>query len=505
MFGRRITVEAVAGWLAFLVPLGVYTACLSSSVAFWDTGEMETVPYILGIAHQTGFPVFVLTGWVFSHLFPFGTVAWRLSFMSAIAMALAARMVFAALRELEIPASVALGASLVFALVDIVWERGSRTEVQAFATMFAAIGCVCAIRWQRTANPRALFGLCASIGLGIATHAIELMLVPGFVLIILSRVKELTAKRALAGTALLVVPLLTYLYIPLRAAYVLAHHVDPTLALGLPPGRPFWDYNDPSSLSKFWYYINGDKADVNSGLAGMLSLARWGSVWSEYSSTLWEQFGPAAIAAALVGLVIALVRWPILMASLTVSALLPVLFVLNFDEADVQRYFLFSLWLFSVFAGIGASGIFYALLRKQKRAAAALAALSLMGIVVWLGTVNQGLFGQRDNHDSDMFLNQMRTLTPDNAVIVANWLTAPAMGYSAYVEHSFGNRVVVTGWPADYQNFYTRWLRTRPLFIRAERPFSLTVPQLSVELVDPAAQLYSVRLKRPPVYRSGHQ
>jgi hypothetical protein len=495
MFGRRLTFDAVAGWLAFLLPLGVYTACLSSSVSFWDTGEMETVPSILGIAHPTGFPVFVLTGWLFSHLIPVGTVAWRLSFMSAIAMAVAARMVFTALRELEIPAPVALGASWLFAFVNIVWERGSRTEVQAFEAMFAAIGFVCAVRWQRKADPRAFLGLCASIGLGLATHAIELMLVPGFALIVLSRIKELTVRRALTGLALIVVPLATYLYIPLRSAYLLAHHVDPTLALGLPPGRPFWDYDDPSSPSKFWAYINGDKGPVSSGLAGMFSLAHWGSVWSVYGSTLWSQYGPAAVVAALAGLGIALVRWPVLTLCLSVSALLPVLFVLNFDEADVERYYLCSLWLFAVFAGIGVSGIFYVFAGKRKHIATALATLSLLGIVAWLSSVNQTLFAQRDNHDSDQFLTQMRKLTPDNAVIVANWLTAPAMGYASYVEGSFGHRVVVTGWPADYQYLYLGWLRTRPLFIRAEDPFSITIPQLSVKLVDATAELYEVTMK----------
>ncbi|HTV74172.1 MAG TPA: DUF2723 domain-containing protein [Candidatus Acidoferrales bacterium] len=501
MFARRSTLEAIAGWLAFLVPLGVYTACLTSSVSFWDTGEMETVPYILGIAHQTGFPVFVLMGWLFSHLLPFGTVAWRLSFMSAIAMAIAARMVFTALRELAIPAPVALAASWLFAFGDIVWERGTRTEVQAFATMFAAIGFACAIRWCRKADQRALYGLFLSIGLGLATHPIELMLLPGFAVVILSRFEELTARRLLTGLALAVAPLVTYVYIPLRAAYLLNHHVDPTLSLGLPPGRPFWDYNDPSSLSKFWDYINGDKSDVNAGLAGMLSISHWGDVWSQYGSTLLAQYGPVAIAAALVGLVSSLRRWPMMTASLALTALLPVLFVLNFDEADVERYFLASLWLFAVFAGVGAYSVFVGLFVRNRAAGLGAATLTLLGVVVWLATMNQGLFGQRDDHDADAFLKQMRALTPPNAVIVANWLTAPAMGYAAYVEHSFGDRIVVAGWPTDYQSFYPNWLRRRPVFIRAENPFQLSVPGLQASLVDAAAELYAVT----PVSRKGAQ
>ncbi len=56
------------------------------SVDYWDTGEMQTVPWILGIAHPTGFPAFVLGGFLFSHLVPIGSVAFRMSLFSGIAM-----------------------------------------------------------------------------------------------------------------------------------------------------------------------------------------------------------------------------------------------------------------------------------------------------------------------------------------------------------------------------------------------------------------------------------
>ncbi|MGH7709276.1 MAG: protein O-mannosyl-transferase family, partial [Vulcanimicrobiaceae bacterium] len=82
--------STLPGWLAFLGPLVLYVASLSPAVAFWDTGEMQTVPWILGIAHPTGFPLFTLLGWAFSHVVAIDTVAWRISLLCALATAAAA-------------------------------------------------------------------------------------------------------------------------------------------------------------------------------------------------------------------------------------------------------------------------------------------------------------------------------------------------------------------------------------------------------------------------------
>jgi len=63
-----------------IVPLAIYLLSMSSYPDGWDTGEMQTVPYMLGITHPTGFPLFVLSGWVFSHVVAISTVAWRMNF-----------------------------------------------------------------------------------------------------------------------------------------------------------------------------------------------------------------------------------------------------------------------------------------------------------------------------------------------------------------------------------------------------------------------------------------
>jgi 4-amino-4-deoxy-L-arabinose transferase-like glycosyltransferase len=187
--------------LAFLVPLALYVASVSPWVAFWDTGEMQTVPYILGIAHPTGFPAFVLAGWAFTHTFAFGTVAWRMGLLCSLAMAGAALLVYSLAETLDAEPPVALGAALLFAVGSVAWTRGTRAEVHAFVALFGAMALVSAARWCRTGDRRWLLWLGVAVGLGLATHLVVGLLLPGIAVLVLWRMRELSRRGGGGGGA----------------------------------------------------------------------------------------------------------------------------------------------------------------------------------------------------------------------------------------------------------------------------------------------------------------
>src|SRR6185312_7734043 len=74
---------------AFAIPTAIYVASASHEPASWDTAELQGVPYILGISHPTGFPFFVLLGYVWSHVVAVGSVAFRMNAMSAVCIGIA--------------------------------------------------------------------------------------------------------------------------------------------------------------------------------------------------------------------------------------------------------------------------------------------------------------------------------------------------------------------------------------------------------------------------------
>ncbi|MBD5635404.1 MAG: DUF2723 domain-containing protein, partial [Candidatus Eremiobacteraeota bacterium] len=146
----------MSGAVAFVIAAIFYVPALLPGVAFWDTGEMQTVPYLLGIAHPTGFPLFVLGGWLFSHALPLGIPAWRLSLFSCLASAGAAGALAVFITDLTASAYVGIAGALVFALGDVAWTRGVRAEVHDLALLFVALGVAAAGRASRDRSPRAL-------------------------------------------------------------------------------------------------------------------------------------------------------------------------------------------------------------------------------------------------------------------------------------------------------------------------------------------------------------
>ena len=65
---RILSRPSYASLSVALIAFVVYVQTMAPAVGFIDDGELATVCYTLGIAHPTGYPLFTLIGWVFSHL-----------------------------------------------------------------------------------------------------------------------------------------------------------------------------------------------------------------------------------------------------------------------------------------------------------------------------------------------------------------------------------------------------------------------------------------------------
>ena len=66
----------------FVLALVVYRATMLPGVGAWDTAENQTVPPLLGTMHPTGFPAYVILGWLANQvLAPFGSTAFRMKLL----------------------------------------------------------------------------------------------------------------------------------------------------------------------------------------------------------------------------------------------------------------------------------------------------------------------------------------------------------------------------------------------------------------------------------------
>jgi hypothetical protein len=190
--------------LALILGLGsfaLYLATLAPTVLFADGGEFQFVPYILGIAHPTGYPLYLLLGWVWSHALPVGDVAYRMNLFSALWAALAVGLSYPlALHVIRRGASVinpttaqlaAMTAAATFAAGQTFWSQAIMAEVYSFNAFFVVL--VLLLSFHLTKHPtaegaqasstayfaRRSLALAAIYGLSLTHHPTMLLLLPG--------------------------------------------------------------------------------------------------------------------------------------------------------------------------------------------------------------------------------------------------------------------------------------------------------------------------------------
>jgi len=210
---RRIGLALCVG-----LPLLIYLPDLSPYVGRADTFEFQVVAPQLGIAHPSGYPLYILIGKLFSIL-PVGSPAWRVNLSSAVFAALAAGMLFLTLCEITTQHRViSTFAALTLAFSPTLWSRAIEAEVYALNTFLVTLGLWLATHGVTGKSPTAkvlpAFGLLT--GVAMASHitlgALALMILP----LLLNARPRLKFRTWLHTAALGITGLLLYLYIPLR-------------------------------------------------------------------------------------------------------------------------------------------------------------------------------------------------------------------------------------------------------------------------------------------------
>jgi hypothetical protein len=155
--------------IVVVVAFGLYVKTLSPTVSFFDSGELISAAYSLGVAHPPGYPLYVLLGWLFAHLPVGSNVAYRLNLMSAFFATLAALMVYyitytliacarPGLRGASKPAGAAaermiypiisMAAAFLFAFSVTPWQHAIIAEVYSLNAFFCGLIVLLLLKWR---------------------------------------------------------------------------------------------------------------------------------------------------------------------------------------------------------------------------------------------------------------------------------------------------------------------------------------------------------------------
>ena len=484
-----------------LVAFAIYLRTLMPSTGFWDTAEAQTVPPTLSIFHPTGFPTYAMLGWLWSQL-PVGEgMAYRMNLLSAVSVAAAAGLTTITTSHLVgersrwLVAGASAVAGLAFAFASEPWENALRADVHAIHIGFAAlIVWLLVTRWvaERAGSRRAGWWLAVAalaFGISLGNHPLTGLMAFAIGPWLFMVDQSFWRRWRLIGVCVLLlgVGLLTYLYIPIRA---------------LTPPEPPLFYARPTTWEGFRYLVFAEQFH---GLFDSSPLDFLASKWEKASTVLAAQLvGPGWLLAAM-GAATLIVRRPGPAAFLALLAVANVFYAMNFQDGDIDRYYLLTALVACVLVGVAAATLAGAAARAiaeatrhtlalgGRRWAARVAGGLVVGLAALLPlTALVTLYEVRDqsaNREADLWVASVYRALPQDAVIISWWSYSTPLWYHRWV---LGDRPDIT--IIDERNIIDDGWGTIDAAIRAylnERPVYLVPPDWEVE------RLLSVFRTRP--------
>lgn len=354
-----------------------------------DGGDLITAAATEGVAHPSGYPLYLLLARAFQ-LLPFGTLAFRTNLLSAICAILMALTLQTWLRCQFTP-GVAFAGALAFGLAPVIWSKAVVTEVYALQSLLLVLflwtmfdKTVPGGEWTRGL----LFGLAA------ANHLTTLLFFPLLLL-------RTTPEPRLADPPTLVrrglacaLGLSLYLTLPLRAAT-----------------NPPVNWGNPVNLDGFWWLVSGRLyADYSFAITPADALLRLQGV----GGLFLEQFTIVGVLLGVYGLFTSLPR-RLLLATLWVF-LCSAGFAVFYGSYDSKIYLLPCYLVFTIWLAYGLQDILHVAPQKLGRS---LIPLIVFGLLIRIPFTHPSVDASH-NPQAENFGTQFAAQTPPHAILFAN-------------------------------------------------------------------------------------
>lgn len=398
----------------FLVSLAVYLRTLCPTIYWGDCGELASAAYTLGITHPTGYPVWCLLAKAWSLLLPWGSVIWRMNTLSAVCGALAVVCLYGCGRALALPRGLAFAAAGCFAFSHTFWQQCLFAETYSLTACYTCLILWMVARWRARGNrPGDLRLLAFVCGLAMTNGQINTLFLPGVLAYVLwsapplRQWRDAGVRRQWLGTlAVGALPLLFYVYLPLRAW---AH--------------PRVNWGDPETPYAFYYHVTARAYTgrmFNAPLMTVLLRAR------NWATGLRGEYAWPLVGLALWGLVSfwrqRTTRPTALLLSWVIAA--DVFYTVNYGIYNAYIYFIPSYVALAVLAAVGLHDLWprlLALVQPEKRAN--LQALGAVCLLIVVGFQAAGHWSENDlshNWTCYDFGRNLLSSVPRGGVLVDN-------------------------------------------------------------------------------------
>ena len=409
----------------------VYVQTIASTVEFIDSGELATVPHVLGVAHPTGYPLWTLIAHIFSTLPIAKEEIARLNIFSAFITASAAvifyyAMLFVLREESDENAPLlifipAIFSTLALAFSQTFWDQSTSIEVYALHLLFLCSTILFFARAvfhyinTQTLDQRLWWLFAFTLGLSFTNHLTTILLAPAFLYLYFSalRFSKETFRQILILAFPFALGLSVYLYFPIRSME-----------------QPALNWGYPATLERIFWHISGKQYRI-----WMFSSSDvMAKQWKHFVETLPTEFYYAPLLIAALGVWRLIVHHRRLLIFILLLFAACILYTINYDIKYIDSYFLLAYVSIAMLAGFGIVEV--GSLFKTLWGAIAVVAI-LAAVLVAEISVNWSAVDASDNYlTEDYTTNILRNLEPNAIIMSYQWdyFISPSY-YFQYVKH----------------------------------------------------------------------
>lgn len=418
---------------AGIIAFNVYMLTLNPTVTFMDSGELAGALYTFGIPHPTGYPLFLVLGYMFSHL-PIGdSPVYRLNVMSAVFSSIAVVVFFYAVsgflrlkesvkkikskdkqhsgaKTLDENSLVLLSffSALILAFSKTFWLNALSVEVYPLHEVFVSCFLLLSVKICtdiKNPNKKLWMWMFIVLGFSFANHMTTVLMLPGLLYLMYLQVKAAPVfKKEIYRKAVFIIPgLLMYLILIFRAS-----------------AGPFFNWSDPQTPGNLVHHLRGgdfDQMMFSSGSAFSKNL-------NLFSSTLPAEFAFGSFFLGLVGIILLFKHNREVFFFLIIFAISVLLYSLNYNIRDVQVYFAAFYIIFAVFAVFGLKLILNIITGSKNTTLKPATVIIILGIFV----SGFGLYynyaacdNSKDFVVEDLTLNTLGSLEPNSILLSYDW------------------------------------------------------------------------------------
>lgn len=406
--------------ILFVTLMSVYLRTLAPGLTWAhggsDGGDLISAAATGGIAHPTGYPLYLLLARAFQ-LLPVGSLAYRTNLLSALTTALAAIFLYEVVLHAQWNSKdhqkwpAALTAGFAFGLAPLIWSQAVITEVYSLHVLLLAIvvsACSHLIPFQLETQKKYNLNVYKTLilGLAVGNHISTLLMVPGAFLSSAmgdktqpprSPLVRYDRSSCLKQLGLFSTGLLLYLLIPLRAMQ-----------------NPPVNWGNVTTLQRFWWLVSGQL--YQSYYLQLNPSALWERAQAA-TAVLLEQFGLLGVALGLVGLIVYGKPSRLIFLTTWMAVVFAALAVV-YGSSDSYLYLMPVLLSFAIWIGTGLIGLSNQISRWPLFGRIVLPFL-LLGYLLARSAMQFNQLDASTDLRAESFGNEVLSAAPENAIVFA--------------------------------------------------------------------------------------